>query len=58
MFSLESDYTEGAHEKILEKLMETNREQLSGYGSDRYCERAKEKIREACQCRMRRFIFL
>ena len=50
MFSLESDYTEGAHEKILEKMMETNREQLSGYGSDRYCERAKEKIREACQC--------
>ena len=30
MLSFESDYTEGAHEKILEKLLETNREKLSG----------------------------
>lgn len=50
MLSFESDYTEGAHEKILQRLLETNMEQLSGYGSDPYCEQAKEKIRTACQC--------
>ena len=50
MLSFESDYTEGAHEKILERLMETNYESLSGYGSDPYCESAKRKIRDACQC--------
>ena len=45
MLSFESDYTEGAHEKILERLIETNYESLSGYGSDPYCESAKRKIR-------------
>lgn len=48
MLSFESDYTEGAHEKILIRLMETNMEKLSGYGSDKYCESAKSKIRAAC----------
>jgi threonine aldolase len=32
----------------MEALMRTNMEQLPGYGSDPYCERAKEKIRKAC----------
>ena len=50
MLSFESDYTEGAHEKILQRLLETNLESLSGYGSDPYCESAKKKIREACGC--------
>lgn len=50
MLSFESDYIEGAHEKILQRLAETNMEQLSGYGSDSYCESAKEKIRIACDC--------
>ncbi|MBD5508778.1 MAG: low specificity L-threonine aldolase [Lachnospiraceae bacterium] len=48
MLSFESDYIQGAHEKILERLAETNREPLSGYGNDKYCESAKEKIRKAC----------
>lgn len=48
MLSFENDYSEGAHEKILERLTETNREQLPGYGSDHYCSSAKEKIRKAC----------
>lgn len=47
MLSFESDYTEGAHEQILKRLLETNLEQLSGYGSDPYCESAKEKIKKA-----------
>lgn len=50
MLSFESDYIEGAHPKILEKLVSTNMEQLSGYGSDKYCESAKEKIKTACAC--------
>ncbi len=50
MLSFESDYTEGAHEAILQALTATNREQLPGYGADRYTERAKEKIRKACGC--------
>ena len=48
MISFESDYTEGAHPKILQRLMETNLEQLSGYGGDKYCDSAREKIRKAC----------
>ncbi len=45
-----NDYGEGAHEKVLEHLTKTNREHLSGYGTDAYCDAAKEKIRRACQC--------
>ena len=43
-----SDYTEGAHEKILERLIETNRVSVSGYGADPYCRSAANKIRKAC----------
>lgn len=50
MLSFESDYTEGAHEEILRRLCETNYEQLSGYGNDKYCDLAKEKIKEAIGC--------
>lgn len=50
MLSFTCDYTQGAHPKILERLIETNMEQLPGYGNDRYCESAKEKIRKACGC--------
>lgn len=50
MFSFESDYTEGAHPAILDALVRTNMEQLSGYGNDKYCDSAKEKIKKACGC--------
>ncbi len=58
MLSFESDYTEGAHEKILEKLLETNREQLPGYGKDIYCQNAKEKIQALCHCENGEIAFL
>ena len=45
-----NDYCEGAHPAILQKLLETNMEKLSGYGTDKYCDFAKEKIRKACGC--------
>lgn len=48
MLVFENDYSEGAHEALIKRLAETNMEKLSGYGSDPYCESAKEKIRAAC----------
>ena len=50
MLYFENDYCEGAHPAILQKLAETNFEKVSGYGTDPYCARAKEKIRAACAC--------
>lgn len=47
MISFESDYIAGAHPQVLQKLIDTNLETLSGYGADRYCESAKEKICKA-----------
>lgn len=43
-----SDYMEGAHPKILHRMLETNLEKTSGYGTDPYCESARTKIRTAC----------
>lgn len=48
MILFNCDYNEGAHPRILEKLMETNLEQTVGYGEDQYCEEAREVIRKAC----------
>lgn len=50
MLNFESDYIHGAHPAILEKLVATNMEALSGYGVDKYCESAKQKILKACDC--------
>lgn len=50
MISFESDYIAGAHPFILKRLLETNMEPLSGYGTDAFCQSAREKIREACEC--------
>lgn len=58
MLSFTCDYTLGAHEKILERLLETNMEPLPGYGEDHYCESAKEKIRTACECPDAEIFFL
>lgn len=49
MNHFESDYLEGAHPKILERLVQTNFEKTPGYGSDHYCQSAKDKIREICK---------
>lgn len=50
MLSFENDYSEGAHPRILQALIDTNLVQQVGYGEDEYSLRAKEKIRAACQC--------
>ena len=48
MLSFLSDYTEGAHPKVLQALVDSNMLTLPGYGEDERCLRAKEKIRAFC----------
>ena len=48
MIYFHNDYSEGCHEKVLQKLIETNLEQTPGYGADAYCISAAEKIKAAC----------
>ena len=47
--SFASDYMEGAHPAILERLIATNTMQTAGYGYDQFSESARDKIRSACQ---------
>jgi len=51
MLNFESDYIQGAHPEVLNALVQTNMEPLSGYGVDKYCAAAKEKILAACKCK-------
>ena len=46
--SFASDYLEGAHPAILQRLVETNYLQSAGYGFDTFSDRARELIRKAC----------
>ena len=48
MKHFDSDYMEGAHPLVMQRLLETNLEQTTGYGSDDYTTKAKQLIREAC----------
>lgn len=49
MYSFKNDYSEGAHPRILEALINCNLQQSEGYGEDEFTEEAikliKEKIR-------------
>lgn len=53
-----SDYSEGCHEAILKRLLETNSEKTVGYGLDPYCESAREKIRREAEAPDARVHFL
>ena len=44
-----SDYLEGAHPLILQRLAETNLVKSAGYGLDEFSESARDKIRTACK---------
>src|SRR5690606_20428010 len=46
MYSFKNDYAEGAHPHILQKLIETNLVQQSGYGEDAYSIKAKEILKQ------------
>ena len=48
MLSFLSDYTEGAHPRVLQALAETNLLSLPGYGEDLYCRRAADRLRAFC----------
>ncbi len=50
MLRFNCDYLEGAHPKIMERLVATNMEQTVGYGMDPYTMDAKDKIKAACEC--------
>ena len=49
MIRFNCDYCEGAHQRILDKLVETNMEQTPGYGNDRFCSEAAQMIRDLCK---------
>lgn len=48
MIHFDTDYMEGAHPEIMRRLVETNLDQTTGYGTDPYTAKAKELIRKAC----------
>ncbi|MDR1597387.1 MAG: low specificity L-threonine aldolase [Holosporales bacterium] len=43
-----SDYNEGAHPRLMQRLVETNMLQTYGYGLDPYCDEAADIIRNLC----------
>ena len=48
MIRFDSDYLEGAHPSILQRLLDTNLEQTPGYGEDPHCAHAASTIRSLC----------
>ena len=49
MIRFNCDYSEGAHPLVLEKLVQTNLEQVPGYGQDLFCRQAAELIQSLCE---------
>lgn len=49
MLSFESDYNNGAHPEVLKRIVETNDTRSRTYGFDEWSNRAKEKIKTACE---------
>lgn len=58
MLSFESDYILGAHERVLEALIKTNSEVMSGYGNDIHTQNAKNLIKKACGTQESEVFFL
>lgn len=50
MYSFKNDYSEGAHPRILQALIESNMEQNEGYGEDKYTKQAIELLKEKMKC--------
>lgn len=53
-----NDYSAGCHEKVMQRLVETNLEKQAVYGEDTYSLSAKEKIRKACDCENAEIVFI
>lgn len=58
MISFESDYNNGAHPDVLQRLADTNACQSASYGDDEWSQSAREKIRRACECPEAEIFFL
>ncbi len=50
MYSFASDYLEGCHPALLNRLAETNGEQTPGYGLDPFCVQAEGEVRRVFAC--------
>ena len=48
MYSFRNDYSEGAHPRVLQALVDTNLTQTCGYGVDPICDEARALIRTLC----------
>lgn len=46
MYSFMNDYSEGAHPKILDMLIQANLDQHNGYGEDKHSHKARKSIRK------------
>lgn len=46
MIYFRSDYSQGAHPKVMDALMKTNLEHTDGYGLDDHCRHAEQMIQE------------
>ena len=57
MLYFDSDYMEGAHPAILQRLMETNMEHTYGYGRIPIANLQKQKSAQHASARRRKFIF-
>ncbi len=49
MIRFDCDYLEGAHPKILKRIVESNYEQTAGYSKDNYTKSAINKIKDVCK---------
>lgn len=58
MIYFDSDYMSGAHHKVMERLLKTNSEHTTGYGTDPYTAKAADLIRKACGAPDARVYFL
>jgi len=47
MLHFENDYNKGAHPELLNALIETNDQGLSGYRTDSYCQQAADKFEKS-----------
>lgn len=49
MYSFRNDYSEGAHPKVLQRLVDTNLTQTCGYALDPLSDEARETVRRVCE---------
>ena len=51
MIFFHNDYNQGCHPAVMEKLIQLQNDQMSGYGTDVLCQAAAEKVRAACKAK-------